>query len=254
MRILLISDIHGNAAALEAVIEKHRDVDEVWCAGDIVLCGPCPTRCIELVREHCCLVVQGNHDLEYAQAVRANPSLCHDRNEVREEDIEYLLGLPLSITVDVEGATCSIMHNAPAPLTRKLLPMSESEYLHGALDIAGTDIILGGHSHVAMVLRVGERLVVNAGTVGQPRDGQYGAQCMLIEDGSFRFDRVRYGFDRLVRDYEDSSMPAQEQQTWLERTRTGFIDAHGLQRGPFSGTCQLLTPKAGRSPAQDSAG
>ena len=248
MQILLIADIHANAAALEAVLDKYRDADEVWCLGDIVLCGPSPARCIELVRSRCRYAVQGNHDLEYAEAAGT------DRPHDCAEDVDYLLGLPGSVTVEVDGRSYCLVHNAPAPLTKKLLPTSEMEYIEQALGLAGANALLSAHSHIAMVMRVGKRMIVNPGTIGQPRDRNFGAQCMLIEDGAFRFDRVKYDVAELVRDYQASSMPADDRQMWLECTRTGFIDSFGLQRGPFSGSRRLVTPKAVDLPQQEAGG
>ena len=85
-----------------------------------------------------------------------------------------------------------------------------------------------------MILPFGDRTIVNIGTVGQPRDGDFRAQCMVFEDGVFRFDRVAYDLVELEEDYANSTLPETLKQEWLDYTERGVVDVHGLQTGPFS--------------------
>jgi diadenosine tetraphosphatase ApaH/serine/threonine PP2A family protein phosphatase len=87
---------------------------------------------------------------------------------------------------------------------------------------------------MAFIHDIDGRLLVNAGTIGQPRDGDYRAQCMLIEDGAIRFERVDYDLEALRGDYAQSCLPDDIKETWFRYTQQGVVDVHGLQLGPFS--------------------
>jgi putative phosphoesterase len=224
MRILVITDIHANYRALKAVLGAFGSVDEVWCLGDVLSCGPCPQQCIDLVRETCRHVVRGNHDISESAG-----------GMVGAATMEYLLGLPLSSTVAVEGQSYRLVHGSPSdPLSGSLRPDTDRRVLARELEQCNESCVLCGHTHMAMLLELGGKTIVNAGTVGQPRDGDYRAQCTLIEEGRFRFERVEYDLDALATDYQRSAMPEEAKRKWLRDTRRGIVEEHGLQLGPFS--------------------
>ena len=234
MQILLVSDIHANYRALKAVIEGFGDADEVWCLGDIVEYGPCPGECIELVRRHCRHVVQGNHDVSFAHPDAPGWGQL-DRHSVPPEHLDYLLSLPTSVSVTVDGLSYLLVHGSPQdPLSGSLRPDMAAERLREAVAGRLEDRVLCAHTHTAMVVEADGRLVVNTGTIGQPRDGDYRAQCMAIEDGALRFERVAYDLDALAHDYEASPLPDSVKKDWFRYTRQGVVDVHGLQLGPFS--------------------
>ena len=234
MQILLVSDIHANYRALKAVIEGFGDADEVWCLGDIVEYGPCPRECVELVRRHCRHVVQGNHDVSFATP-KAPGWGQYDRNSVPPEQLGYLLGLPTAVSVTVDGLSYLLVHGSPqAPLRGRLKHDAAPGLLREAVAGCREDRVLCAHTHMAMIAEADGHLIVNTGTVGQPRDGDYRAQCMVIEDGALRFERVAYDLDALARDYENSPLPDPVKEEWLRYTRQGIVDVHGLQLGPFS--------------------
>ena len=238
MQIVLISDIHANYRAMQAVLDKYRNADEVWCLGDIMEFGPCPKQCLELVRTHCSRVIRGNHDVSYAMSLHENhPNVWYGCDGEKPEalDIGYLANLPESYRITIDGRSYHLVHGSPQdPLRGSLKPDSEPEYLQEALDNTDGDVILCGHTHKAMILSFRGKSVVNVGTVGQPRDGDFRAQCMVIEDGVFHFDRVAYSLAELEEDYVNSTLPKELQQDWLDYTQRGVVDVHGLQLGPFS--------------------
>ena len=234
MQILLIADIHANYRALKAVLDKYRDADEVWCLGDIVLCGPSPSACTALVRERCNRVVCNNHDPEYVRLLATIPQVCCDRDEPPQEDSDYLISLPETLIAEADGRTYYLVHCSPPPTELALLPDTDESVLREALRLAGTDVLLGGHTHIAMVLPVDDKFIVNAGALGQPEDGDPRAQCMLIEDGQFRFDRVEYDIAELERDYANSSMPEEHAAYYFNGSRRGYGDRRGIRLGPFS--------------------
>ena len=273
MRILILSDVHSNFRGLQAVLDRFGDADEVWCLGDIVEFGPCPGGCIALVRERCNRVVKGNHDANFVggDMMRESPKgdrivspeprgwARYDRHTVSDDDIAWLDGLPESVTLELDGRSALLIHGTPAdPLSGKLFPLEHTgagppgpspsgdsvpelspadspDAYRAALANGAADVILSGHTHVAMVERFEGKTVVNTGTVGQPRDRDYRAQCMVYERGRFRFERVDYDLAALARDYERSSLPDEVKRTWLGYTRRAVLPMHGVQLGPFSG-------------------
>lgn len=235
MQILLITDIHANLRAMQAVLDRYDHADEVWCLGDIVEYGPSPNECIALVREHCRHVVQGNHDGSYATAAGASQADNVWAMGSVPEDAAWLVDLPTSLTVTVDGFSYYLVHASPQdPLRGTLWPHTGPAQFEEALRIAGTNRVLFGHSHMAFIEEIDACLLVNAGTIGQPRDGDYRAQCMLIEDGEIRFERVDYDLEALRRDYARSCLPGDIKETWFRYTQQGIVDVHGLQLGPFS--------------------
>ena len=87
---------------------------------------------------------------------------------------------------------------------------------------------------MAMRLEIDGKLVANPGTIGQPRDGDYRSQCIVIEDGQIQYHRVDYDLDLLAQDYQHSAMNPAQAEIWLSYTCNGIVDVHGLQLGPFS--------------------
>ena len=234
MQVLLVSDIHANRCALEAVFERFDSVDEVWCLGDIVEYGPCPGACIDLVRRHCRHVVQGNHDASFADPEAPGWGRL-DRHTVSAEDMAYLRGLPASISVPADDASYLLVHGSPLdPLSGRLEPDMAPAQLGEAVAGSRASHVLCGHTHKAMIAEADGHVIANTGTVGQPRDGDYRAQCMVLDDGVLRFERVDYDLDALARDYAASSLSEPMKKEWFDYTRRGIVDVHGLQLGPFS--------------------
>ena len=223
-QIILISDIHANYAALKAVFDKYANADEVWCLGDIVLCGPSPSSCINLVRKNCRHAVKGNHDEDYVRLVGSIPEVCCDRKTPILKDIDYLQNLPYSVFVLADGVRYLLVHDITSMLKGP----------RTALQSTDADVIICGHTHIASITHIGRKKIVNAGTVGQPEDGNYRAQCMIIENGEPRFERVDYSLAELERAYAASSMPDEHRRYYLESACRGYGTRRGIRLGPFS--------------------
>ncbi len=252
MTLLILADIHANYAAFRAALDAFPSADEIWCLGDLVEFGPSPAECVALARERCALVVQGNHDAHFLTG--AGPWASAQRDSLPGDALEWLRRLPTSLRVERAGLAMRLVHGTPAnPLEGKLYPLregppAEHRPASAASDyerhLAGgeEDLVLCGHTHVAMRERFRGVEVVNAGTVGQPRDGDPRAQCLLFEDGRFRFERVEYDLDALWREYERAPLPAALKREWFDCTRRGLVDVHGLQLSPFSPEPPEATP------------
>jgi len=208
VRIAILSDIHSNLEAFEralAAIES-ANVDALYCLGDIVGYNANPARCVELVREHCTGVVQGNHDAAVARedALKALPpdgqeAARHNRGCLSDEQLAYLAGLPLTATVE----NCTFVHATPdAPTTWKRLttyPDAQTQFEH-----FDTDVCFVGHTHVPAVMsdtlgvlqvRQGHRFIVNVGSVGQPRDQNPKLSMGLFDTDTFEYHNIRLSYD-----------------------------------------------------------
>ena len=216
MRILVVSDIHGNWEALKAVIHQARVVDEILCLGDIVDYGPEHKACVSWVKGAAGAVVRGNHDNAAAFHVscQCSPTM-RDLSELTrqeawkqldEDDLRWLGAQKHGLDLERDGARIHMVHATPdQPLYAYLRPVA-SEWSR-PVKYLDADLVLVGHTHLPMVLQVGDKLVVNPGSVGQPRDGDTRAAYAIIEDSKPTLCRAEYDVDATVAQLERSALP-----------------------------------------------
>jgi putative phosphoesterase len=232
MRILLIADIHANWPALRSVAEEPHDI--CLCLGDLVEYGVDPLPCVNWVREHVRYCVRGNHDHGAAQNVTVNPRAGYrhltsvtrplTRQQLGEDALRYLARLPVSRTVTVDEARFLLVHASPRdPLDEYAPP--DADYWARRLERVEADVICVGHTHQPYVLQVGDKLVINPGSVGQPRDGDPRASCALIEGHTVEIKRVEYPIDETVTAVQASPLPEVARDFLIEVLRTGSTPA-----------------------------
>jgi predicted phosphodiesterase len=232
MRVAVISDVHANLHALEAVlaaVERQRP-DAVWCLGDTVGYGPQPSRCCALVEDRADVSLCGNHDLgalgrlpledfqpEACEAARWTGTVLEDGSRSWLESLEP--------TALMEEA--ALYHASPRdPVWEYVLTPDAVE---GALERARRSLVLVGHSHVALAvartdgrlqgglaedgtvleLRSGSAWLVNPGSVGQPRDGDPRAAWLLLDldRGEAAFHRADYPIAETQREILEAGLP-----------------------------------------------
>lgn len=205
MRIAIISDVHANLAALEAIREPY---DLLFCLGDLVDYGPQPGEVIQWVRERALTVIRGNHDhaLAYGVDCRCAPVLREASVTTRRwhsqllspEDKEYLRGRPITERLEVVGATFHLAHASPTGdlYDYHIIPEAPDEVLTEAIEGIEADFILLGHTHLPMLRTFGTTTIVNPGSVGQPRHGDSRASYAIWEDGEVKFYRDAYDVGR----------------------------------------------------------
>ena len=208
MRILVISDLHANLAALEAVTEEPFDC--LICLGDLVGYGPAPNEVIRFVKEHAFVAIRGNHDNALALDVDcqcappnkalAEATLAYHRTILEGENLEWLRTLPTSAEFKVDGYRFAAVHATPRDQLYgyEITPDLPDDQLRGEIEGVKADFILLGHTHRPMVRGIGSRVVVNPGSVGQPRDGIPEASYAIIEDGTVELKRCTYDLRRTV--------------------------------------------------------
>jgi len=211
MKTLVISDLHANWPALEAVLAAE-SFDRLFVIGDLVSYGPHPREVVEFVRGHAALVVRGNHDNALARGAdcRCAPSSkplaeatrAAHRALLSPEQRTWLGRLPLTATAREDGARVFAVHASPRNhlFRYTLTPDATDEHLCRQVSGVAADYVLLGHTHFPMVRRVRGRTVLNPGSVGQPRDGDPRAAYAVIEDGSVTLRRATYDVERVVED------------------------------------------------------
>ncbi|MET0147024.1 MAG: metallophosphoesterase family protein [Ilumatobacteraceae bacterium] len=195
MRIGLVSDIHGNAEALEAAIAHMGDVDELWCAGDAMSEYRFSNDVVAILRERCSQYVIGNHEYgllsDYGERARsrADPDL-----------LEYVRTRPKCVEQTLEGRRIMMTHASPVEPFTQYLAAGSPDLIRVA-DVAA-DVVIIGHTHMPMVQRFGSVLLVNPGSTGQSRPSDRGPvlSCAVLHLPSCEVEVTTYGerFDDVV--------------------------------------------------------
>ncbi len=236
MKYALISDVHGNLPALEAVladVDGRDDVDAAYHLGDLVGYAPWPDEVVALIRERRIQGIAGNYDSTVANdykhcgckadSPRAE-ELSHEsygwtREHVADETKRFLGELPFRMDLRPRGGHTSrpqatLVHGAPTLNTlywTEDRPDSFAEKMAKAAGLKEGDLIAFGHTHKPWTREVGGVRFVNTGSVGKPKDGDWRAGYVLLEAGeeigSPEFVRVEYDLERSVGGILASGLP-----------------------------------------------
>jgi putative phosphoesterase len=234
MRILVLADIHGNWPALQAAASESYDV--CLCLGDLVDYGLEPAPCVDWVRTRVQHAVRGNHDHGVAQNVVVNGRSGFKyltgitrpltRERLGESDLRYLARLPLTRLLTLDNTRYLLVHATPRdPLDEYALP--DPDFWARRLQNVEADVVCVGHTHQPYVLEVGDKLVINPGSVGQPRDGDPRASFAVIEDYTVDLKRVEYPVEDTLAAVHASSLPDEAKEMLAEVFRTGAPVANG---------------------------
>jgi len=229
MRILLLADIHANWPALKAINEPF---DACLVLGDLVDYGLQPGPCLQWVREHATHAIRGNHDHGVAQHVKV-----HGRNgfkyltgvtrqvtqeRISSEDRRFLGSLPISKRVTLDGVKFLLVHATPRdPLDE--YSIADADFWARRLADVDVQVVCVGHTHHPYILEVGDKLVINPGSVGQPRDGDPRASYAIIESGRVELKRVEYPVEETVTTVLESNLPEPAKALLAEVFRTGGL-------------------------------
>ncbi|HLZ58038.1 MAG TPA: metallophosphoesterase family protein [Ktedonosporobacter sp.] len=183
MRVALISDIHGNSIALEAVLSQlsTQNVTELICLGDVASTGPQPCEVIKRLREIGCPVVMGNMDAWLLQPEpKGQPDVRRQRwqemdlwcaGQLSSTDRAYLGSFQPSVEYPLlDEKTLFCYHGSPRSYKERILPTTPEEELEQALAGTRGSLMVGGHTHVQMFRRFKDMLVLNPGSVGLAMD------------------------------------------------------------------------------------
>jgi putative phosphoesterase len=229
MRILILADIHANWAALNAIDEPF---DACLVLGDLVDYGLEPKVCIDWVRQKASFAVRGNHDHGVAQFVRVQGKggfkyLTGVTRQITQERINnserrFLGTLPISRRVVLENTRFLMVHATPRdPLDEYTI--ADVDFWSRRLQDVDASVICVGHTHHPYVLEVGDKLVINPGSVGQPRDGDPRASYAIIENQRVELKRIEYPVEETIRTVWESNLPEPAKAMLADVFRTGGL-------------------------------
>jgi predicted phosphodiesterase len=231
MRVAVISDVHGNVQALEAVLQAVDElrVDEIWCLGDVVGYGADPVRCMEIVDERAVVCLAGNHDLVVAGTIDID-MFAHDARDAAEWSRTVLTAEQIeSLGVRMPGGQrdgVQMFHGSIRDPVWEYVVDPRTAAL--CLERQRRPLCLIGHSHVQLLwgyenrelvggtvaagstLSYGEGpFIVNPGSVGQPRDGDPRAGYVMLDlaDGTATWLRADYDVRSAQAAIRDAGLP-----------------------------------------------
>jgi putative phosphoesterase len=204
MKIVIISDIHGNFDALSALPEIY---DELWVLGDLVNYGPEPADVIDFVRAKAAIVVCGNHDysIGFNQDPRCSPRFTQMAEATRRytdsvlsiEHKHYLRHLPRFVEAERNGTRFYLCHAVLSDPLFGYCPADSPRWLSETENLSA-DVVLVGHTHTPFVRSLGSRRVANPGSLGQPKTCGPEARYAVWEDGSIDLKSYSYPVESAV--------------------------------------------------------
>lgn len=216
MKMLIVSDIHANWPALEAVLDAEPDFQLITFCGDVVDYGPFPVECVRWLQQHADHFVRGNHDnaLAFDHDCRCMGSFrqfslatrAWHKTLLGPGDVKFLGQMPILDWFAFDGRYFRVAHATPqGDLFEYLSPDRWAERLAGISE----DFILLGHTHVQGMRTYGERTVVNPGSVGLARDGGGEACYAVYDSGHVSLKRIPYDVSRTISELHRAPLPAQ---------------------------------------------
>ena len=218
MKILIISDVHANWHALQAVLNKEA-YDSLIFLGDAVDFGPDPKSCVRFLIDSSkkrFWGVRGDHDhaMAYGMNSECGQELDYLSNVTRDwgegflvsEEVGFLRRLPVSTSFSIDGMDFELVHGSAPNTLNPCRCKHESEELNPR-EGRKRKFKLTGHSHKPFVRNCGDVTVLNPGSVGQPRDLDPRTSYAVIEDGEASIRRVGYDIEKTVHDLEKSALP-----------------------------------------------
>jgi putative phosphoesterase len=228
MRIAILSDIHGNLPALEAVLSDlagQADIERVYCLGDLVGYAPFPNEVIERIRGARIPTIIGNYDdgtgfdrddcgctyKEPEAKALGDQSFAWTKAHVTEENKAFLRSLAREIRLTFDGVRLLLVHGSPRRVNEYLYEDRPDASFRRLAASAGADAIFFGHTHIPYTKQVAEVLFVNVGSVGKPKDGDPRACYVVVEASAGQLDvhfrRLSYPVERVVEAIRQSDLP-----------------------------------------------
>ena len=226
-RVAVITDIHGNLAALEAVLATIDAVgiETIYCGGDLVGYGPYPNEVCGLIQARGIPTIYGNYDfaigrdLEDCGCEYVTP---HDRAlgqlsvdwtlaHTSRPNKDYLGELPFDLRFDLGGRRVRLVHGSPRKVNEYLFQEKPARTFERIAGLADTDVLVFGHTHKPWIDTFADVLFVNCGSVGKPKDGDPRAAYAVLETSgggvTARIERVEYDAEAAAKDVTSAGLP-----------------------------------------------
>ncbi len=229
MRILVVSDIHANWAALAAI---NQPFDVCLCLGDLVDYGPDPAPCVRWAMKHATYAIRGNHDHGVAQGIPGDgangfryltqvsrPSMWE---ALGPEERRYLLQLPVTQRFTLGGKRYLLVHATPRdPLDEYLL--KDPETWAKRLQNVDADVVCVGHTHIQFNIQVNGVVVLNPGSVGLPRDGDPRPATRSSDNNKIEMKRIEYPVEETIARIEAMPWPRRGKEIMSYVLRFGYL-------------------------------
>jgi protein phosphatase len=256
MKIAIISDIHGNLEALKSVLNdiESRNIDKIYCLGDIIAKGSHPKECIDLVKEKCEIVLRGNCDEYYASDIDLSDKPIQEiermkwnKSKLDDEHINYLANLPFCHEFYMSGRLIRLVHAHPERIDKFAGNIDTLTHIYelvlpsdNTISNEKADVLIYGHIHTQYVQKIYNRYIINTGSVGNSidvfrnslKDGNVKntavANYLILSgnldsrnfDESFSFELVSIPYD--IEKEIDNSKDNIELDSYSEELRSGM--------------------------------
>jgi putative phosphoesterase len=214
MLIGLISDVHSNVVALEAVLWEMDalGVEEILHAGDIVGYNPYPNETIELFRKRKILSIRGNHERALLTGDTSDfnwyavCALQWTSNTINRENLGYISKLKDTEAISVDDTKIFLVHGSPNDLDEYVYP---EDVESGLLTMTRSDILVLGHTHIQFKKQFKEGIIANPGSVGQPRDENPASAFAILDTHTKLVEIKRTGYDieKVIEDMLKTYLP-----------------------------------------------
>ncbi|NUV00168.1 metallophosphatase [Marinitoga sp. 1154] len=230
MKLAFISDIHANLEALNAVLKdiKKREIEKIYCLGDLVGYGPNPNEVIDIIKKEKIESVMGNYD----NAIGYEKESCGcaynpgRETEVGDESInwtiknttkknkKYLKSLSSKIELKIEGINLLLVHGSPLNhLFEYIKPDIDILRLKEIVNKTNADIIITGHTHLIMSKHIKGKAILNPGSIGRTKDGSPLATYLILEINNgiynYEFIKVKYDVKKTVEKIIEVGLPVE---------------------------------------------
>lgn len=209
MRIAVISDIHGNLTALEAVLADlaGERVDQIVCLGDLAFKGPQPAECVARIRELGIPCIRGNTDVVLVAFAGPTPPPPQEvppefadkyrwpAERLSTEDVAFLAALPFDYRLKTDGQALRFVHASPKHVAAGITPAMSPEQIRALLEDDRSDWLVCGHVHRAFAFRFEDRWLVSPGAVGFSLDGDGRAAYAVLDTARCRIELRRVAYD-----------------------------------------------------------
>ncbi|MDA8228814.1 MAG: metallophosphoesterase family protein [Desulfitobacterium hafniense] len=241
MKFAIMSDVHSNLYALEAVLKdiSNRGVDNIYCTGDLVGYGPRPNEVIELIKISQIPTVMGNYDdaignmrficgcdyKDEKSLLLGEQSIAWTKENTSNVNRKWLSELPGELRLSVADYKILLVHGSPRAMNEYLHEGTDEGYLNDLLSENKANILICGHTHIPYIKKLSNGYIINTGSVGKPKHGKPNSTYVIVEISSSdgikaEILEVAYNYEKTAEEIEKCGLPTD----FAEAIRNGGSD------------------------------